>query len=314
MEEICGDIPLERPERTAYIRTAFRAWVKALQDKTNSSYHYRVTRPLVASELASSPLRIYTDRVFQDVLTKYCPSPGYILDAGCGTGNYALIIKNNGIEGIYVGADIRYHPNWLILQNPAKTGLTCRFVQVQAENIGIFRPVFNFCLTLHALEHIRGDRDFAQSLFQVLQPGSYGLHIAPAPASILQYGYHGWRRYSAIQLTNLFEQAGFDIVKLYSLGGLFSYLLHLVWISWLEVGILYQIFSFGYLPKMISRLRLSNIRKRYGFRYLYIILLKLALRLDKYALLPTQGYAVVIRKPGVAVTDEIRQDASEVGT
>jgi hypothetical protein len=176
------------------------------------------------------------------------------------------------------------------------TGLRRHFVQMRAEDIGGLATAFSFSLTVTALEHIRNDARFAKGLFQIMLPGSYGVHIVPGPWSFFLYNYHGWRRYSGTRLVSRFEHAGFEVTELYALGGLSSFILHLIWISWLETCGVFQILSLGYLPPQVRRLGISGMRKQ-GCLSLYTWLLRFAVRMDRRYPKPAHGYALVTLRP-----------------
>jgi hypothetical protein len=193
--------------------------------------------------------------------------------------------------------DIKRHPDWHRLQNRTDVRIRWRFLQMRAEDIGALVPTFNFSVTVTAMEHLQDDAHFAQGLFQVMLPSAYSIHIVPGPWSFFLYGWRSWRRYSAARLVSLFEQAGFEIVETYALGGLPSFLPHLIWISWLETGLLCRIISFGYLPPQTRRLAICGMRQQRTLLRAYAWLLNRAVRMDKQYPDPAYGYAVVIRCP-----------------
>jgi SAM-dependent methyltransferase len=253
------------------------------------------------SEKTSSPLRIHTNHLIQEIVGSYCAVEGKMLDIGCGKGNYSKVFEKNANNRLYVGIDIERHPEWRQVQNHSNSHLRRCFVQMCAENIDALCPVFSFALTSCSLEHIEDDVGFVRALYRVMLPGAYTMHIVPSTSAFFLYGYHGWRRYSARRLSRLFKGAGFEIIRMYRLGGLFSFLLHMIWITWLETGMLYEIVTFRKLPNRIRRLlnyfTVRSMRQHPVLIDIYFRLLKIAIRLDRWCPYPEHGYALLTRRP-----------------
>jgi hypothetical protein len=135
-----------------------------------------------------------------------------------------------------------------------------------------------------------------------MAPGAYGVHIVPSSWSLFLYGYHGWRKYSAARLHALFDGAGFTVVEIIPLGGLPSFLTHLIWISVLETGIATKLVFDGLtcggrpqkLRNYLSALRFPSLRDRPLFLRLYAWLTGAALRLDRWMPRPAHGYAALV--------------------
>ena len=88
---------------------------------------------------------------------------------------------------------------------------------------------------------------------------------------------------------------------MYALGGLFSFLLHSIWITWLESGQLFDAVSGARLPagvlNLLRKVRYPSMRTQPTLRVLYAILLKMCLKLDPLLPLLPAGYAVVAKRP-----------------
>jgi SAM-dependent methyltransferase len=299
-----GDGPLNGAERRAY----YRYGVDEIRAELNAepgpvarlSVHEDLARLERAMRRGSTPLRAYADLALVRAIAKDCPTDACVLDLGCGKGSHATFYEQLGHTGTYVGLDIAPRPQWEALA--AKRGpVRCEFIAGPAETAPLGRDRFDFSMSHSALEHIAGPEAAVRNVFAAMKPGARGFYCVPAPWSLLLYGPHGYRRYTAQALVELFEGAGFEVVELLALGGGASFALHLAWITWLETGIVYDVAALGALPRPVreglrtlGRLPLAS--RSGAARGLYGWLGRAALRADASG--PVHGHAIRIRKPG----------------
>ncbi len=304
--EICGDVTLTASQRARYIDLGFaeiRRSLFASQVSKRSlpwSVHSDHSRSLRSG---SSPLRVYTNDVLAQMIKRYCPSPGVILDVGCGRGEYAEMFSAEEISGSYIGLDVRPHSIWAEQQRRQRGLLKCLFLVSPAEKLPLSESKVDFVVSSSALEHIEDDEQAVAELRAAMIPGGHGIHIVPSAWSLFLYGYHGWRKYSATRLRSLFESAGFTVVEVFPLGGLPTFLVHLLWISTLESGIttklVFDCLTRGGRPQSVRNLfpalKISSLRKRPLFLRAYARLAGTALRFDRLFPWPAHGYAALVR-------------------
>jgi SAM-dependent methyltransferase len=232
----------------------------------------------------SSPFRVYTCTLADQVVAEYLSAAGPIGDLGCGTGGHARFFKNSAADHLYVGLDIASSQAWRT-PDASSHQPRRRFVQTSASALGIASETLSFTFSSSSLEHVPDVHLATRELARTMRPGAYGLHILPGVWSFFLYIFHGYRRFAPSMLKSLFLDAGFEIVEMWALGGLPSMILH---------GSLITIP--GKLP-VFDRMRSGK-----GLT-LYIRLLRLALRLDERLPFPAIGYGVLIRKPEPKLTD-----------
>ncbi len=306
MRQINGDVPLTLELRQAYFSMARRELAEhrrkgagcALLDVTDGLVE---VDDKVAS--GSSPLRIYTDIVLIDAIRRYCPEQAYVLDLGCGRGEYVALFENSGRSGTYVGVDVRRSPHWERWTSRQNARFPASYIELPAEALTrrLGPASFDFCISSSSLEHIEDDEQALRELASVMRPGAVGVHIVPSPWSMYLYGTHGWRRYPLERLQRIFSNAGFQIEAIHALGGTPSFLLHFLWITLLEYGYAFDIVSGARLPTRLSarlaRWHVPGARSSPLMLRVYRRLLTAAIRLDRVCPKRTIGYAVIARKP-----------------
>jgi len=97
------------------------------------------------------------------------------------------------------------------------------------------------------------------------------MHIIPGAWSLPLYLWHGFRQYT---LGDIEDRFGSENLKIYALGGIFSFLLHFIFITGLE---------------MVLRIPVRKVLHK-----LYMTMLRTCLRLDR--LLPFAPTAYVVCK------------------
>ncbi len=298
-----GDAPLDRNKRWRYLAHA-RNQVRAETREQTPAQVYRL-KPDAArgARRGDSPLRVYSDAILADALVPLAGSPVAILDVGCGRGHYASFLRERGLTGNYLGIDVQARDDWHRFAGPQE-GLAVTFQEGMVETVNLPNAHFDFVFSSSALEHIADDTAAAERIHAATRPGGLGLHLVPAPASILLYGYHGWRRYDADTLRVLFEAVGFEVLGIERLGGLPSFLLHLLWIGTLEAGttrlILHDWLRRGgpddHWRSRAGRPWLPRLRTAGWALRGYNAAFSAAQRLDPLLPQPTSGFAVWTRR------------------
>lgn len=288
MSEICGDIPLSGTSRLRYVINGFSQIVRSF----GSRYPVQPVRlDLNSEEVRSktregaSPLRVYTCAVAERLVVQYLAKDGPICDIGCGGGGQSRFFEKWGARHFYLGVDIASHPRWYAVRSPGNH-IPCRFAQMSAVDLGLRRGTVAFTFSSSALEHVPNIHQATCEIARVMQRGAYGLHIVPGVWSLFLYVFHGYRRFWPKMLAEVFEQAGLEIVQMWSLGGAASFLLHGVWITCLETFL---------MPKLLRRA--AGYMRNGSALQLYSRLLKLALRLDSVLPFVPASYGVLVRKP-----------------
>lgn len=86
---------------------------------------------------------------------------------------------------------------------------------------------------------------------------------------------------------------GIVIVEMHALGGLASFLLQLVWITWLETGAIYGLLTLGAIAHGRG---LGPRLRRGGPLSIYARLLRRAVSLDRYIPVAPLAYTVIVRR------------------
>jgi SAM-dependent methyltransferase len=248
---------------------------------------------------ARSPFRVYSDAILRRTLEQLASQPVEVIDVGCGSGIYAQMFKDS--PGVYHGVDIVSHPDWPVMENQsARSPRRVVFHESPAEMLARLGLRTDFSFSCSALEHVDHPEAVVRALATCTLPGGYGLHITPAPWSLLLYGPHGWRRFSSASLTTLFCGAGFEVLRVYRLGGVPSLMLHLTWITGIESGRLVDFTLGSHLPSLMSRAfaRVRYQRARTGrvVGLIYAALLRMAMWLDRFFPRMPVGYAILVRR------------------
>lgn len=243
-----------------------------------------------------SPYRVYADTLMTRYIRQLA-DPIRVLDMGCGKGVYAGFFA--GHQGEYHGVDAFKYPEWAQVAT-SQGELKIQFHHSRGEQVGELPIRANFTLSSSSLEHVDDPDAVVRGLAARSEQGAFGLHIVPAPWSLMTYGKHGWRRFSAERLKDLFEAAGFETLQIYRLGGLPSQVFHFFWISIFEEGLGVQNITLSALPfffyRALSVFRYSGMRTNPILAPLYRVGLRLALRLDRFLPLGAVGYAIVVQR------------------
>jgi len=227
-----------------------------------------------------SPIRLYMDIAVKTFFYKFCPDKNAsILEVGCGRGTYSQELIKIPVSGKYIGIDLNDNPEWNLFRSDQKN-LHIEFAPISIKEINELGNTFNFSFSLATLHYLEDDVADLKSILDSMDKNSFSIHCIPSLWSHFLYVRQGIRRYSAKSATSTFTKAGFEVVNVKKLGGLFSFFLHITWITFLECN-----------------LKLNFMRKNLRLLRIYGWILTLCLKLDKYCPWMEAGYIVIARKP-----------------
>lgn len=290
-DELCGDVRLSAAERRRYLLNALRelraAWGMGAPA---TSWRLRTDRADVRRKIAEggSPWRVYSSAVLEQILPGLAPAGGLVCELGCGGGSHARFL-DPGVT--YVGIDIVRSPSWSDPRLPRRW-----FVQTSASLLGVGDQVADVVISLSTMEHVDDVRATARESARILREGSHALHIVPGVWSAFLYGPHGYRRFAPHDVRR-FADEGFDVVRVWSLGGLGSFALHLIWIAGIETGRLLD-WPLGLCGLPLRTRGLGPRVRRHVPLRLYRQLLRWALFLDRALPIMPAGYAFLLRRSG----------------
>ncbi len=299
LSEINGDAPLSTRERWKYLASGIRDILQGHGATRGASvWDVDLGNPAVRSEceLGASPFRSYTTSIL-DALVPRLSGTGPVCDIGCGRAGQARHVQRSG-DTWYLGVDIARQQDWSRPRSDASLGQR-RFVVGSATELPLRNDSVAGTLSSSSFEHFPDASKAAHEVERVMRPGAFGLHIVPGVWSLPLYMFHGYRRYSAESLADAFRGAGLEVVDLWQLGGAWSFVLHLVWITCLESGAIFDWIAIGRLPGLLRRVvRPIGPRARQGrAKSAYVALLFKALEWDRQAPFVPVAYAVMVRKP-----------------
>ncbi len=282
--EICGDVPLSWIQQGRYLGHGLCEIVQSMGQRVPVDLVSLggVSGAIQAKiDEGASPLCVYTHAVATQVLAGNLVMPGPVCDLGCGSGGQSRLFDTAGRSSFYVGVDIARHACWASQVSSADSR---RFIQMTAEDLGFASDSLAFTFSSSALEHVPNIQRTTEELARAMRPGAYGLHIVPGVWSLFLYLFHGYRRFSAGGLVDLFQRAGLQVERVWSLGGIPSFLLHALWITGVETILVQRVLHLD-----------IQLRKGLALRF-YRWLLTRALRLDPFLPFAPSGCAVLIRK------------------
>ncbi|GEM_PF-6490350 len=296
--EISGDVSLSRPDSLRYLLYGLRQIVQAFSERRKATpYRLSSSSGSVEAEYeaGASPIRTYTAAFIQEMAAKRCAQQ-IVCDIGCGAGGQARFFETAGAS-LYFGIDPLARDSWLLARQRMQPPR--RFGRMVVEQLALREHSIGVTYSSSSLEHIPGIHAAIQEIGRVTAPGGYGIHIVPSVWALFLYPFHGFRRFSSAGLARLFESAGLEVIELWGLGGLPSFLLHTVVITWLETGSMYLWLTVPLVPRVLRRLfRMPHIRTR-GSKAtrLYSALLRAAVKADCRVSWPPSAYAIVVSKP-----------------
>ena len=131
----------------------------------------------------------------------------------------------------YNGIDIKSHESWNDLM---KQDSRVSFLQSAAEELpeDVLRNS-NMIISNSALEHVRGDLTFFQShrRFMDVDRPVLQIHVVPSAITLLRYLLHGYRQYTRKAVSRLAATYPDSRCSVVRLGGMWSNMLHLVFIT-----------------------------------------------------------------------------------
>jgi SAM-dependent methyltransferase len=134
-----------------------------------------------------------------------------ILDIGCGTGfniNYLQQLGYTQVAGLDFSSDALEY-----CRSRQLKALMCG----DAEKLPISHNSFDIILTLDIIEHLKDDRSALSEIFRTLKPGGTLVIFVPAYQFLWSFQdeiSHHQRRYTAKELKEKVQQAGFELKKL----------------------------------------------------------------------------------------------------
>jgi hypothetical protein len=281
---ISGDVPLTISDHLRYFGVALREILDSLYKREKSLFYspQKIAPPLINEP--ASPFRILQETFLREVLAPQIPIPAKILEIGCGRGQNFMIFQQMNITGSYLGIDTgrvehgalddNIMNSWQHTTEQSKQrDLQCMFEQKSISEFTNSHEKFNCVFSCSVLEHIDDISGAIGSMQNMISQEGVSAHTIPSPFSYFLYGPHGFRRFSGKKLKILFSRSERNC-KIYALGGAFSYVTHLFFIT---------------LPLLIFK---KDLRKT--IPVLYTKLLYLSLRLDRFARFLHTGYGVVI--------------------
>ena len=163
-------------------------------------------------------------------LTRQLGGTVNIFDIGCGNGNYGIGFQNFLGEGFrsYTGIDIYKDKNY-----PAQYS----HILCNAEKSADYLDGHNLIVSQSSLEHMENDKFILKEVTKTLCDSNkpfIQIHVVPATASLILYGWHGWRQYSHKNLGSIFNNLTFSNkikMKAIPLGGWASFYAHLRYIT-----------------------------------------------------------------------------------
>lgn len=175
-----------------------------------------------------SPSREYAEEFLYENLCNILPDKEIkVLDIGCGSGYVRKIFHDLGYNIIYTGVDIEKHKNF---EQFDKYAAKSYFIKTKIEDFNTDNK-YNLIFSITALEHIEKDILAIEKNYKFLEKGGTQIHIVPSFWSLFLYLRHGYRRYTKGCLEKMFGKN----FKIYRIGGLFSFFLHLFFITIPEI-------------------------------------------------------------------------------
>jgi ubiquinone/menaquinone biosynthesis C-methylase UbiE len=154
---------------------------------------------------------------------KNMPVGTRVLEAGCGLGQWAFLIAEQGHK--VIGIDIAKRAIGVAEDYAAKKGIkNCRFYCADLRAIPLKDKYFDYIFSFGVIEHFKNSGEILSEFFRVLKPGGrvfisvpniYSFHTVTRPLSqilgIWKFGYE--RSYSPNSLKRLIRSFGFEICE-----------------------------------------------------------------------------------------------------
>ena len=220
MKEISGDKALSNQDRLIYLAYNF---IRGISGHTCwiRTKHWHPKK--VEGGNDSPGVQHLNQFLFQE-LPKIIPMGKIdMLDVGCGSGYVRKILADAGYKGCYTGVDIYKNKDFDRNETHAFKSI---FIESKIEDLETDKK-FDLVLSVTSLEHIENDALAVRKCDYFLKPEASQIHILPTFWLLFSHLWHGYRQYSPQNIKSLFNQKQY---KVYSLGGLFSFFLHVSFI------------------------------------------------------------------------------------
>jgi 2-polyprenyl-3-methyl-5-hydroxy-6-metoxy-1,4-benzoquinol methylase len=149
----------------------------------------------------------HRNSVIVEVIKKFPPQDGYLLDIGGGNGFVSSAIESNGFSAILV------EPGKCGIQNAKKRGIN-NLVCSSLEDLQINESSIPAIGLFDVLEHIEKDKDFLAQIYKMLNPEGRIYLTIPAYNFLWSgedvYAGH-YRRYNLDTIAETLKKAGFNI-------------------------------------------------------------------------------------------------------
>ena len=267
MKEFTGDIKLPIKGKVIWLWMNF--WKGILSHQIFFLRRFVFWKPDIVEYGRETPSRKHINGFLREKLPTLIPkSDGIvnILDVGCGSG-YIQPILAEYVRGNYVGIDIRKHRNFDKNKVP---NLYSTFVTKKVEDFDVYEK-FDLIISNTCFEHVEDDKAGLQNANRLVAQGGLQVHVLPSFWSLFLYLWHGYRQYTPGRIKGLFEGKDY---RVYKLGGVFSFFLHL------------------FLVSIPYRLRIQDIFRKHRF---YSTLCVYANYLDKFLPWMSVMYVVVVK-------------------
>jgi SAM-dependent methyltransferase len=117
-------------------------------------------------------------QVVHQLIQRYCPRPGKVLDVGCGAGKLLAELKPLGwqVEGVD-----------LVVTQGRRRGLNLKQVNLQTQPLPFAKNQFDLVVCLDTLEHMADDRRLTAEMARVAKPGGTVIISVPAYPWLFSY-------------------------------------------------------------------------------------------------------------------------------
>lgn len=157
-----------------------------------------------------------------------------ILEVGCGSGIYALVLDKLLNKGFYTGIDLEFKRGSKGIKNRIKK-IKSRFKIMNAQNLSFKNSSFDLVLSFSSLEHIKDDFKALKEICRVLKKGgSFFLFVPSIFTYPFQLGRHGFHYYTKAEIVSKLKKAGLKIKQIHNVGGLVGYIFTFC-LNWIDL-------------------------------------------------------------------------------
>ena len=174
---------------------------------------------------------------------KYLSREDHILEAGCGTGRYVVALKARGykfVNGIDWGKQTIDKVKSIFPDLPVAVG--------DATKVNVGNDYYDGYISLGVVEHREaGPEPFLIEAYRIIKPGGYAFFSVPYVNPLRNMkrilGYYGPRdltgltfyqyAFNKLDFRNFLEEAGFHLVKIHGVSGIYGLKEELPLLAWL---------------------------------------------------------------------------------